>query len=765
MQPENVRVKALFDDERTYKIPLYQRDYAWTKDDQWELLFDDLANIADRLGTSQAKPHFLGAIVIQQDKQTAASLGRINQFAVIDGQQRLTTLQLLLRGILDIAIDMDPQNPTAKVLAGLIRNSSYKVSGEADQYKLAPRGKQAWRAAMGDPMPQDQDHPYSAARAYFAERARAYVAGSLPRLEALVNALLLEFRIVNIPLEADDDAQMIFEVLNGRQMRLTAADLVKNLIFMSAERANQPVNELYERYWSDLEHKWWDTPLGTGHAARPRRDILISCWLATATRREVNIEDLYGEVRRYLRDNPHRDAPALLQDISSLASSFRRVVAHEGNQPLAIAEGYSRIVRLKVTTALPLLAWLEAQPPGKVSLEQRARAVHAVESWLVRRLICGMNTRSYAKHFVQVLDAAIKADLSGQPVGDAVVEALSEAKDDMTWPSDELVEQQIRTQPMYETMAKDRLVLLLSAVDNLIAREARKSDPVIVVDHRKLHVEHILPQTWRENWKIPDSSETAELAKTRDLVKHQLGNLTLATPSLNSALSNLAWKEKRAAIQKHSLLPMNLGIVQHEEWNEETIAARARELARMVCRIWTGPTQPIPQLVTPEEQETASAPDPDDGEEAGDVAREERLRRRQEFWSDFASFMEERYPDQPSPEPAPARSRRITTFKPHIAVSVRVSLSSRTAEIELNFHKPDAMAILQRCKADLHAFEPILGEALIQVPQESSNRARLLLKRQLADFSSEERMEAYEWMGRQLKTLQREVLPRMVAHA
>jgi hypothetical protein len=763
MQPENVRVRALFDDERTYKIPLYQRDYAWTKDDQWELLFDDLANISDRLGTPQAKPHFLGAIVIQQDKQTAASLGRINQFAVIDGQQRLTTLQLLLRGILDVANDLDRQSSTAKVLTSLIRNSSYKVSGEADQYKLAPRNKAIWRTAMEDAVPATQEHPYHAARGYFAERARAYVSGSPARLDALVNGLLLEFRVVNIPLEADDDAQMIFEVLNGRQMRLTASDLVKNLIFMSAERANQPVNELYERHWAELEHKWWDTPLGTGHAARPRRDILISCWLATATRREVNIEDLYGEVRRYIRDNPHRDAPSILQEISSLASAFRRVVAQEGTLPSAISEGYSRIVRLKVTTALPLLAWLEAQPIAKLPLEQRAKAVHAVESWLLRRLICGMNTRSYAKYFVQILDAAMRADDAGMPVGEAVVETLSNAQDDMAWPSDDLVKHQVRAQPMYETMAKDRIVLLLSAIDSVIARERRKSDP-ITVEYRKLHVEHILPQTWRDNWKIPEAPNASDIAKMRDVVKHQLGNLTLATPSLNSALSNLPWTEKRDAIRKHSLLPMNLAIVQQDEWNEATIAARGDDLAQKICNIWTGPSQPIPQLVTPEEHEMATQ-EPEEAEESEDGSKAERQRRRLEFWTDFALFMEERYPDQPRPEPRPARSLRLGTYKPHIAVNVRVSLSSRSAEIELNFHKPDSVALLQRSKERLPKFEEILGEKLVQPPQENLNRARLLLKRQLADFSPEERAEGYEWLGRQLKALHKEVLPNLVAHA
>src|SRR5204862_1272112 len=127
-------------------------------------------------------------------------------------------------------------------------------------------------------------HLYAKARGYFAARTRTSLNGFAPdqRLDVLVDAALSLFKIVVIDLEDNDDAQVIFEVLNGRQTPLSPADLVKNLLFLRAELADESeLQSLYDLYWAPFDDAWWKTTVGRGHAARGRRDVLLSSWLAS----------------------------------------------------------------------------------------------------------------------------------------------------------------------------------------------------------------------------------------------------------------------------------------------------------------------------------------------------------------------------------------------------------------------------------------------------------------------------------------------------
>ena len=228
--------------ERRYVIPTFQRDYEWTKDGQWELLFDDLDALAQRLGGTRrlaaqqgrsaaeadrdVSPHFLGAVVLDQMPSPA---GGIDMRAVIDGQQRITTLQLLIRGLLDVLLEHE--SPRRNMVRRLLRNPDDDDIASPDElHKLWPRkrDREAWREVMQDEQPE-MKHPYVDARAYFAGRVRdAVSAGDAEpgaTLDLLVDACRDLFRLVVIDLDANDDAQVIFEVLNGRQTPLSSADL------------------------------------------------------------------------------------------------------------------------------------------------------------------------------------------------------------------------------------------------------------------------------------------------------------------------------------------------------------------------------------------------------------------------------------------------------------------------------------------------------------------------------------------------------------
>ena len=167
-------------------------------------------------------------------------------------------------------------------LVRLIRNPQDVIENPDDVFKLWPRrrDREAWRAVMADRLP-DLDHPYVEARAFFADRSRKVAAEAegepVEALDLLVDSCLDLFRVVVIDLDDNDDAQVIFEVLNGRQTPLSSVDLVKNLLFLRAEGEGvEDIEALYEQYWEPFDDPWWKTEVGRGHAARRHTDLMLA---------------------------------------------------------------------------------------------------------------------------------------------------------------------------------------------------------------------------------------------------------------------------------------------------------------------------------------------------------------------------------------------------------------------------------------------------------------------------------------------------------
>lgn len=606
MDANTYDVKTVLTLDRRFVVPTFQRDYEWTLDGQWQLLFDDLETVAERLeearkaatlqgeSTSRADrrvpPHFLGAIVLDQLPSPA---GRLDVRSVIDGQQRLTTIQLLLRGILDVLVEL--KSPRAAQVRRLIHNPPDVCREEDEHFKLWPRrhDRTVWRSAMADEGDLSGDHLYLQARRYFRDRAREASVGldSADRSDLLVDAALSLFKIVVIDLEDNDDAQVIFEVLNGRQTALSASDLVKNLLFLRAERAGaENLDGLYDEHWSRFDDPWWKEELGRGHATRGRRDVLLSVWLSSNTALEVNVGRLYAEVRGYLNEI-ERPISEVLRDVSRYAEAFRAVIDASPTLPKALRVAYQRIDALGVLTALPALVWLRALPAATLTEKSHELAVKAMESWIIRRMLVGANTRGYGKRFVDLVKAAQSAVAAEGDPGVAICEALAASPGNMKWPTDDDVNQAFLRRPMYGSLSQARVRLILGAIDERMQDEAPKSEKATFV-YDDLQIEHILPQSWREHWALPAGDVTAE--QRRGDAINVIGNLTLVTEALNPAMSNAAWKVKKAALQDHTKLHLNREVLNLEAWDEAQIDARATRLAKFACKVWPGADTLLP---------------------------------------------------------------------------------------------------------------------------------------------------------------------------
>ena len=605
MKADTYELKTILTLERRYVIPTFQRDYEWTEDGQWELLFDDLESVADKLGAKRREfevagqpvakadqrvaPHFLGAIVLDL---LPTSAGSLDARSVIDGQQRLTTIQLLVRAVLDVLTEIGSRR--VHQVRRLIQNPSDITPNLEDQYKLWPRrrDRDVWCLAMADGQPPpDSHHLYFSARAYFSERTRkALQAMGAIGADLLVDALLSLFKLVVIDLEDNDDGQVIFEVLNGRQTPLSATDLVKNLLFLRAELDSEAeLERLYDKHWAYFDDPWWRKEVGRGHAARGRRDMLLSAWLTAATGTEVSVGHLYSEVRHYLDIGSHKTID-ILPALSVAAQAFRDIDEIPSSIPRRMADAYRRLNRLSVTTALPLLVWLRTLPSVRFSAADHTRAAIAVDSWVMRRILVGANTRGYGKRFVDVLKGAQAAARAGTSVVEAVEQGLLEAGDNSTWVTDVQIEDAFVNRTFYGVVGQDRLRLILGAIDyQMHADHPLGEHPSF--DYGALQIEHILPQSWQKSWPILSDDEASGtlLEQERDRAVNRIGNLTLVTSPLNPSMSNGPWTNKKCALSEHSNLQLNVRVASLETWDETAIENRAQDLAAVACRVWPRP--------------------------------------------------------------------------------------------------------------------------------------------------------------------------------
>lgn len=604
MTADTYELKTILTLERRYVVPTFQRDYEWTQEGQWQLFFDDLESVAGKLrakrrdfeargmpvvrADKEIAPHFLGAIVLDA---LPTSAGSLDARTVIDGQQRLTTIQLLIRAVLDVLLELP--SPRVPQVRRLIQNPSDVTPSPDHQYKLWPRRRDrpVWRQAMADEHPSlDSHHLYGLARTYFAERTRQCLQDGHVDADSLVDAILGLFKLVVIDLEGNDDAQVIFEVLNGRQTPLSATDLVKNLLFLRAELDSEAdVEELYDRHWAQFDDPWWKEEIGRGHAARGRRDVLLSAWLTGASGAEVSVGRLYGDVRQYLESGPHETVD-ILPELSMAARAFREIEEIPPTVPSRMAAAYRRLNRLSVTTALPLLVWLRTLPATKLAPEDHERVTVAVESWVIRRILVGASTRGYAKRFTDVLRRAQAAVGAAGSVRDAVEQELLDSDHNSPWMTNAQVAKAFVDRQFYGVVGQDRLRLILGAIDCQMHVEHPQGEQPLF-NYGVLQVEHILPQSWSRWWPIQSNDEATDLLRRqeRDGAVNRIGNLTLVTEPLNPAMSNGAWSEKRAALSEHSNLRLNAELALLDAWDEGAIEQRALALAAVACRLWPRP--------------------------------------------------------------------------------------------------------------------------------------------------------------------------------
>jgi len=575
-------------------IPVYQRPYVWTREDQWEPLWNDIVWLLDGFLEHKSRRHFLGAIVLQQLPHMPGELPRRE---IIDGQQRMTTVQILLAACAASAGEMGAPG-VQEILSGFVRNSEHLAVGD-DVYKLWPteNDRHAYRLVMtpGGPPPDAEDDPSNSiqeAFSFFADAAKEFAidggvdsASIVSRFEALRSVLMQQLQVVSINLQEGDDAQVIFETLNARGTPLLEMDNVKNALFHRAGLQGADVQALNDDVWQpQLGDVYWREEIRQGRLVRPRAELFLNHWLTMTSRDTVAATKLFQTFRTRVLDEPQgADASALTRTLCDDAAIMRSFDAAE---PLSTAGRYFRALEgADTTTVLPLTLLLFRLEELEVA--RRDRALVALESFLVRRMLLGYTTKAYNRLFVDVLPAvAARPD----EADDVILSALgSSSASSAVWPDDEPLRAHLLKHPLYGYIARSRIEYVLWELE-LVLRATSKTEGIVSKPTR-LSIEHVLPQQWEETWPLTDPTE-ADLDERASVV-NVLGNLTLVTGELNSALSNAPWATKQERLNK-SVLLLNGEIKTVASWGEPAIHSRGGLLADMIIERWPGPSQLIP---------------------------------------------------------------------------------------------------------------------------------------------------------------------------
>ena len=578
----------LFVHPTRYEIPRFQRPYVWTRDKQWVPLWEDVQHtaegiLADQNGNSPTpRPHFMGAVVLQQIENESGTLPRR---IVVDGQQRLTTFQLLLDAAQEVLEQRGIDGPAAR-LEDLVLNQPKYQGGCADNaFKVWPTDadQEAFRHAMDNDLSGGEwsESRIVQAHEFFKDQVYQWIGegedlneDANVRAEALEKALSNLLELVVIDLRRSDNPHIIFETLNARGTPLRQSDLMKNMILHEAEKTGG--NNVA---WP-FEDTWWDDDIRQGRLYRSRIDVFLNYWLAMRTRQEVGATDMFSSFQRYYDGGEGGAISDIVADIASVKSAYRHLEVGAPEGAWATFVPRWRVMQVAVVT--PVLLWLLSSRTGP---DQVFKAVKALESYLVRRMVCRMTTKGYNRIFIDLLRRLEHAGPT--TAGDTVVKFLGEKEAYATlWPNDNLVLEAIYNRPLYRLLTRGRMRIVLEGIEEELMT-AKSEGGRCPTD---LTIEHIMPKQWRAHWPDPKPQDGPEgPEEMRDRLLDSLGNLTLVTQPLNSALSNGPWESKRRALSKHSTLFLNKDLLEHSEgvgWDEEAIHARAARLHKAFVKVW-----------------------------------------------------------------------------------------------------------------------------------------------------------------------------------
>lgn len=544
-------------------IPLYQRNYDWQLQHCQQLL-RDLVHLTEH----PEDTHFFGSIV-------SVEPGYTNEIFIIDGQQRITSVSLLLIALVNL-------------YKAKLRTSQHPefVDFMMDTY-LINRYSTETRKVRLTPIERDR----VALDALVYKRPEEYVENSniTRNYHFFYNAILESgveidtflracerLIVINIELEENDDPQLIFESLNSTGLDLSEADKIRNYLLMSLSQEEQ--KRLYHDRWNPIEELTHYEPSAFV------RDYLT---MKLARRKVDRIDEVYWSFKHYAEEQAI-SREELLKDMHYFAKLYRAIDdATLGDATLQQKLSQWRTLDTKVAHPF-FMAFLDYAQRHEISAQEQAAVYDLIEGYYARRIICSLPSSSYIATFATLHKQVVQLmQQTGAPEHVSYVEVLKyvllQKQDNEAFPRDEMVKCDFKTRQVYKIQKRAR-TFLLERMEN---RDSKETHPVVrLMAENQISVEHIMPQKLSPKWKA-ELGEDWERIYTQYL--HTMANLTLT--AYNSTYSNSTFAEKRDMDHgfKDSIFRLNQSLAQLSQWTEQELLARQQQLLEVFFKLWPMP--------------------------------------------------------------------------------------------------------------------------------------------------------------------------------
>ncbi len=627
-------LEDLLNKQIRFKIPVFQRHYVWNKQDQWKPLWDDFINkFNERLTLDKKKfhPHYTGSIVLFQENTSASTLPIYN---VIDGQQRLTTFQLLITAFREVCRKHLNDESLINELDKFLFNE--KSFGDKDyenqKFKLEPTkfNKDIFKSILNNTYEEvdkllilpvlneygvgHKTYRLTAIRRsqilgayiFFYDQLDAFIEESELELTELITKILIvlkrDFQFVEIDLLPNDDPQMIFETMNGRGASLSETDLIRNYIFMRANSNEEDLDSIYEAYWNEFDDPEtdfkWHKKTSRGRYNQIRLQFFIIDYLTLKLRSEIRNDQVFYYYKLFIINGSNfENVEEELKELNRYSKIFKKLT----NPTLdnALGKLTIRLRDMEISTIYPLLLCIEGDE--EITQDNKDNMYSILDSYVTRRFICGLTPKNYNNVFLEYLKF-----LTNNKEASQLEELLkSKTADSNLWPTDVMLSEKVIERPIYRE-ASNRSKSLSNILLEIEKFQRGKKQEQIQFLNTDLTIEHVLPQKWFENWPLNGTSVIEDdfvvaqhavmteedkegkyhLIMDRNRLLHTFGNLTILTSALNPSVSNASFPIKKEKICSQSTLIINQYFQSKEEWNEEEITIRSKSLFKSISQIW-----------------------------------------------------------------------------------------------------------------------------------------------------------------------------------
>lgn len=559
MKASATTFQPMIEGAKQYIVPLFQRPYTWKRKD-WGVLLDDLIWLYENEDTHS---HFIGSIVTMPTSSTPQGIAK---YLLIDGQQRLTTIFIILALLRDTT---EIEKISQKIQQTLLVNP---FNDDDDFYKLLPTqavvGTVSDRKAFQSIIEKNSDNQSLILECYHFFQLK--IKQKKLDIEKLANIVSTRLSVVSIVLEHDDNPYLVFEGLNAKGCELSQADLIRNYFFMRITINKQ--DKIYNECWLPIQKSMGE------HLTEFMRHYLTSNGMI------VKKSDVYIILKE--RVDRFEDVLNELKRIQEFSSYYEKFINPEKEENNTIKQVLTRIKDLEVTVSYPfLLNCYHDYKEKNLTFSQLVDILNIIENFIIRRFVCNMPTHGLNKIF-PVLYKNVKLT---HPA--SLSEGIKLILQSQGYPKDNDFYQQLIECKLYgngDRRTKTRLIL--EALEKSFNHKE-------IPNFSNLSIEHIMPQTLTKEWKKHLGDNWQE---DYDLYINSLGNLTLT--AYNSELSNASFTDKNKNFS-NSKLSLNSYFAEITDWNKEEIQKRSEYLANTALKVWSyfgvsNEVKKIPQGVT-----------------------------------------------------------------------------------------------------------------------------------------------------------------------